>query len=94
MEGKTAIYKVAKNLKKHNRTKRGMKHCSPYVFITNHLQRAFQEQRKKLLRALKARTDKQKTNWLIENGECCLFVDNKRVNLNNTLIVQKFVKVQ
>ena len=52
MEGKTAIYKVAKNLKMHNWTKREMKHSSPYVFITNHLQRAFQEQRKKLLRAL------------------------------------------
>ena len=41
MEDKTAIYKAAKNLKKYNRTRREMKQSLPYVYITDHLPRAF-----------------------------------------------------
>ena len=83
MEDKTAIYNAAKNLKKYNRTRREMKQSSPYVYITDHLPRAFQEQRKKLFPYFnKARADKQKTKWQIENGEYCLHVDNEKVNLN------------
>ena len=83
MEDETAIYKAAKNLKKYNRTRREMKQSSPYVYITDHLPRAFQEQRKKLFPYLnKARADKQKTKWPIENVEYCLYVDNEMVNFN------------
>ena len=82
MEDKTAIYKAAKNLKKYNRTRRKMQQSSPYVYITDHLPRAFQEQRKKLLSFNKAQADKQKTKWQIENGEYCLYIDNGKVNLN------------
>ena len=83
MVDKTAIYKAAKNLKNYNRTRREMKQSSPFVYITDHLLRAFQEQRKKLLPSFnKARADKQKTKWQIENGEYCLFIDNENVNLN------------
>ena len=83
MEDKTAISKAAKNLKKYNRTRREMKQSSPYVYIIYHLPRAFQEQRKKLLPSFnKARADKQKTKWQIENGEYSLYIDNEKVNLN------------
>ena len=83
MEDKTAIYKAAKNFKKYNRTRREMKQSSPYVYITDHLPRAFQEQRKKLLPSFnKARADKQKTKWQIENGIYCLYINNEKVNLN------------
>ena len=83
MEDNTAIYKAAKNVKKYNRTRCEMKQSSSYVYITDQLPRAFQEQRKKLLPSFnKARTDKQKTKWQIENGEYCLYIDNEKVNLN------------
>ena len=60
-----------------------MKHSSPYAFITDHLPRAFQKHTKKLLPSFnKARADKQKTKWLIENGEYCLHIDDERVSLN------------
>ena len=49
MEDKTAIYKAAKNLKKYNRTRREMKQSSPYVYITDHLPCAFQEETTPLL---------------------------------------------
>ena len=82
MEDKTAIYKAAKNLKKYNQTRCEMKQSSPYVYITDHLPHAFQEQRKKLLPSFtEARADKQKTKWKIENGEYCLYIDNEKVNL-------------
>ena len=83
MEDKTAICKAAKSLKKYNRTRREMKRSSPYVYITDHLPRAFQGQRKKLLPSVnKPQADKQKTKWQIENGEYCLYIDNEKVNLN------------
>ena len=70
-------------MKKYNRTRREMKHSSPYVYITDHLPRAFQEQRKNQLPSFnKARADKQKNKWQIENGEYCLYIDNEKVNLN------------
>ena len=43
MDGKTAIYKGAKNSKKHNRTRRELKQGLPYVVMTEYLPRAFQE---------------------------------------------------
>ena len=60
-----------------------MKHSSLYAYITDHLSHAFQEQRKKLLPSFnKARAERQKTKWQIENGEYCLYIDNEKVNLN------------
>ena len=68
MDDKTAIYKVTKNL--NNRTRLELKQSTPYVFITDHLPRTLQEQRKKLIPYFnKARADNPKTKSQIENRE-------------------------
>ena len=80
MEDKTAIYKAARKLKKYNLTRRKMKQSSPYAFINDHSPRAFQEQRKNLIPHFnKALAENRKTKWQVDNGEYCLYIDNKRV---------------
>ena len=51
------------------------------VYITEHLPKEFQEQRKRLLPRFKeAKKPGQKTKWAITNGFYCLYVDDKLAN--------------
>ena len=51
------------------------------VYITEHLPKEFQEQRKRLLPRFKeAKKSGQKTKWAITNGSYCLYVDDKLAN--------------
>ena len=51
------------------------------VYITEHLPKEFQEQRKRLLSQFKeGKNSGQKTKWAITNGSYCLYVDDKLVN--------------
>ena len=52
------------------------------VYITEHLPKLFQEERKLLMPYFKkARSLKQKTNWRAENGHYCLYIDNIKVDI-------------
>jgi len=51
------------------------------MYITEHLQKLFAEQKKALnTQFKKAKEDNKKTEWKIVNAEYCLFVNGERVN--------------
>ena len=67
-----------------NYNQRQQKSCStaPKVYVSEHLPKKMYEQKKPLIPHFKdARKMKLKTTWMVHNGEYCLFVDNKKVNL-------------
>ena len=76
VKDKTAIYKATNNLNKYNRTRRELKQSTPNVFITDHLPRAFQEQRKKSIPyfniKLELTIEKQNSKLKTENTVCLL----------------------
>lgn len=54
---------------------------SNYTYVTEHLPREFQQQRKSLLPQFKsARLQNKRTAWKIEDGRYCLYVDGHLVN--------------
>ena len=51
------------------------------VYVTEHLPKLFQEQKKSLLSLFKeAKIKKLKTAWRIVNGSYCLYVENVKVS--------------
>ena len=54
--------------------------CISHIFITEHLPKKFQEQRKRLLLVFKdAKRRQQKTYWKAIDGNYVLFVNGKKV---------------
>ena len=52
------------------------------VYVSTHLPKKMYEQKKLLMPHFKdARKMKLKTTWVVQNGEYCLFVDDKKVNI-------------
>ena len=71
-----------KNLKQYNESRK-TRDLKPH-YITDHLPKLFQQERKSLLPYFKqARRMQQKTIWRADNGHYCLFVDGVKVNINS-----------
>ena len=52
------------------------------VYVSEHLPKEMYEQKKLSMPLFKdARKMKLKTTWMVQNGEYCLFVDDKKVNI-------------
>ena len=77
---KHLIFSSLKHLKAHN-NKRRSQFVKPQ-YITEHLPKPFQKERKLLLPAFKAaRQQKKKTNWIAENGHYNLYINNIKYEL-------------
>ena len=71
-----------KNLKNFNNARKTEKASKPYVFITNHLPKELQHQRRLLMPAFKkAKEENKKCQWKIINAESCLFIDGIKYNM-------------
>ena len=81
MQDKTLISNSAKHLKAYNSKRISEDATSPHIFITEHLPKKFQEQRKRLLPIFKdAKRKQQRTCWkAIEGNYYVLFVNVKKV---------------
>ena len=73
------IFNNVKNLKSYNDKRKEMSQGTMY--ITKHLPKLFQEERKLLTPFKKARSLKQKNNWRAQNGHYCLYIDNIKVDI-------------
>ena len=77
---KRRIFNNLKNLKSYNEKRKEMSQGT--VYITEHLLKLFQEERKLLMPYFKkTRRLKQKTHWRAENGHYCLYIDNVKVDI-------------
>ena len=77
---KNLIFKNARNLRDYNNARIISDNHSPYVFMTEHLPKRFQLQRKFLTKAYKeAREKNQKTVWKAVDGNYALFVDGRKI---------------
>ena len=75
---KRLIFSHLNNLKAFNNTRKLNKQKP--VYITEHLPKQFQLERKALLPTFKkAKAMMKKTSWRAENGHYCLYVDNVKV---------------
>ena len=82
MQDKKMLYKSVKNLKPYNARLKLEQTSHPYVYVSDHLPQAFQNQRKLLLPHYKeAKKRKQNTLWKAIDGEYCLYVEGKKIEL-------------
>ena len=79
---KNMIMRSPKNLKEYNEErKRTFGSETNYVYVTKHLPRELQQQKKKLLSTYKkAKQNKQRTVWRIEKAKYCLYIDSVKHN--------------
>ena len=76
---KKLIFTKLKNLKKYNEIRKSVDKKPHYV--TEHLPKQLQQERKALLRQFKeAKRMKKKVSWRAENGHYCLYVNNVKVD--------------
>ena len=76
---KSIIFNNLKRLKSYNDQRKMDKKST--VYVTEHLPKAFLEQKKLLMPYFKkARMNKQKTFWQAENGKYVLYVDNEKIS--------------
>ena len=53
---------------------------SEYVYVTEHLPKNLQLQKKRLLPAFKqAKSERKRATWQIENAKYCLYVEGRKV---------------
>ena len=80
---KKLIFTKLKNLKKYNEIRKSVDKKPHYV--TEHLPKQFQQERKALLPQFKeAKRMKKKVSWRAENGHYCLYVNNVKVDFVNS----------
>ena len=71
-----------KNLKAYNVERKAKRLTASYAYATEHLPKELQKQKKALMPLFqKAKRNKQKTAWKLQDSEYCLFVDDQRVEL-------------
>ena len=73
-----------KNLKAYNAEpeRKAKRPTASFVYATEHLPKELQKQKKALMSLFqKAKRNKQKTAWKLQDSEYCLFVDDERVEL-------------
>ena len=77
---KAQIFSNLNRLKTFNETRK--KEGKGTVYVTEHLPKQFIQQKKLLLPVFKrAKANKKKTSWRVENGEYAFYVHNKKVQL-------------
>ena len=82
LEDKNLIFKSTRNLKDFNEKRKRDDKTSPPIYVTEHLPKKFQEQRKLLLPYYKeAKLKKQKTFWKALDGNYVLFVNGEKVEI-------------
>ena len=82
LEDKNLIFKSTRNLKDFNEKRKRDDKTSPPTYVTEHLPKKFQEQRKLLLPYYKeAKLIKQKTFWKALDGNYVLFVNGEKVEI-------------
>ena len=75
-----------KHLKGYNQMRREKREEAPYVYATEHLPKVLQLQKNKLIPCFReAKKNKQKTSWKLLKGEYCLFINNQRVFLTDSV---------
>ena len=79
-QDKNRIFRLAKNLKTYNETRRSCNEYSPYVYVTEHLPAKFQEKKLLLPEFKEAKRNKQSVYWRAIDGNYCLFVCSWRRN--------------
>ena len=71
-----------KMLKDYNQRLQESCPTAPKVYVSEHSSKEMYEQNKQLMPHFKdARKMKLKTTRMVQNGEYCLFVDDKKVNI-------------
>ena len=71
-----------KNLKAYNAERKAKRPTAFYVYATEHLPKELQKQKKALMPLFqKAKQNKQKTAWKLQDSEYCLLVDDERAEL-------------
>ena len=79
---KAEVTKSLKNLKIYNQQLKSSSSNISYVYVSDHLPKPFEAQRKKLMPKFKmARKQNKKAYWRIDEGQYCLFLDDKTVDL-------------
>ena len=79
---KAKVTKSLKNLKIYNQQLKSSLSNISYVYVSDHLPKPFEAQRKKLMpQFTMARKQNKKAYWRIEEGQHCFFVDDKKVDL-------------
>ena len=75
--------RITGSLRKLKMFNEGRKKDDPntsYVFVTDHLPKRFELQKKKLITQFnEVRKNRQKTAWKIINGDYCLFINDSKV---------------
>ena len=75
---KRLIFRSLKYLRRYNETRRSLSLDS--VYLSKHLPKQFQDERKTLLPMYKeAKKCNKKTYWKAENGHYCLYVDGNKI---------------
>jgi len=81
MSEKNLIFKNEKYLKEYNNERKQGQEFYPYVYVSEHLPKKFQDQRKLLLDEYrKKRNNRQKAVWKAVEGDFVLFVNDKRID--------------
>ena len=69
-------------LKDYNQRQQESCPTAAKIYASEHLPKEMYEQKKLLMPHFQdARKTKLKTTWMVQNGEYCLFVDDKKVNI-------------
>jgi len=78
MSDKNLIFENAKYLNEYNNERKQGQEFYPYVYVSEHLPKKFQHQRKLLLDEYKkARKNWQKALWKVVEGDYVLFVNDE-----------------
>ena len=82
---KNLIMRSLKNLRAYNEERKTKSEgTADYVYVTEHLPRVLQQQKKLLLPAYKqAKKNGRRAVWRIEKATYCLYIDNARYSNNN-----------
>ena len=77
---KQMILNSLKNLRGYNEDKKSENSKATKIYVTEHLPKTLYEEKKRLLPQYhKARSEKKRVNWCIQNGEYSLYVEGKKV---------------
>ena len=81
-----------KNLKAYNAERKAKRPTASDVYATELLSKELQKQKKALMPLFqKAKRNKQKTAWKLQDSEYCLFVDDERVELPDKKSTRRIV---
>ena len=81
MHDKNLIFKSVKHLQSFNNARKNEDKSVPYVYVTEQMQKKFQDQRNQLLPTFNdARKNKKKAYWKAIDDNYTLFVEGKKID--------------